>query len=403
MADRRRDAGLAPSGRLGRAVDHGDLYYPMRTRQRLRTKLLAALSAGIGALIAGTASHAAGPISMGAGIAPSNVWRPALGIAGGVRSPSPLAPGSHGAFRPPRSGGLEVNPRPLYAAGSGYWTHTLPLTQNYAIASHAGRIGMIVASVMINGQGPFRFMLDTGATRTVLSSATAAKLALKSTPGNRILVHGVSGVSAVPLVHVASVASGSLQIRDVSAPVLSGPVLDGVDGILGMDGLSGMRLTADFVRDQVLISNSSGESQPALYALHGRFVSQRLLLVQGRINGISTAAVIDTGATHSLGNPALLAALMRGHQPVVYSAKDGVVDATNTDQPGALRRIPALRFGDADINNLQVTFGDYAVFRTWGLQDQPALLLGMDVLGTLADFSIDYRRAELQVMPWPNS
>jgi predicted aspartyl protease len=261
---------------------------------------------------------------------------------------------------------------------------------------------MIVASVMINGKGPFRFMLDTGATRTVLSSATAAKLALQSSPGDQILVRGVSGVTAVPLVHVASVASGSLQISDVSAPVLSGPVLDGVDGILGMDGLSGMRLTADFVRDQVLISNSSGVSQPALYAVRGHFVSQRLLLVQGRINGISTAAVIDTGATKSLGNKALLAALMRGGQPVVYSAKDGVIDATNTAQPGAVRRIAALQLGDAAIDNLQVTFGDYPVFDTWGLHGKPALLLGMDVLGTLADFSIDYRRAELQVMPWPN-
>ena len=56
----------------------------------------------------------------------------------------------------------------------------------------------------------------------------------------------------------------------------------------------------------------------------------------------------------------------------------------------------------AGISNLQLTFGDYGVFKSWGLQDKPALLLGMDVLGSLADFNIDYRRAELQIMPWPN-
>lgn len=334
-------------------------------------------------------------------VAPANVWRPGLGVGGGVRSGGRLPRAGHGAYRP-LYGGLRVDPRRLYAPGSGYWTHTLPSTSSYAIATRAGHVGMIVAAVKINGKGPFRFMLDTGATRTVLSSGTAAKLALNTSPGDQILVRGVSGLTAVPLVHIASVASGAVRISDVSAPVLSGPVLDGVDGILGMDGLSGMRLTADFVRDQVLISDSSGESQPALYAVRGRFVSQRLLLVEGRINGISTAAVIDTGATHSLGNQALLAALVRGHAPIVYSARDGVVDATNTDQPGTIRRISALQFGTADINNLQVTFGDYAVFKTWGLQGKPALLLGMDVLGTLANFSIDYRRAELQVLPWPN-
>jgi predicted aspartyl protease len=262
---------------------------------------------------------------------------------------------------------------------------------------------MIVAAVMINGRGPFRFMLDTGATRTVLASSTVAKLGLPTPASDRIRVRGVNGLTTVPLVHVASVASGTLQIRDLSAPVLSGAVLEGIDGILGMDGLAGKRLTADFVRDQVLISTSSGDEQPALYALHGRFVSQRLLLVQGRINGIATAAVIDTGAAHSLGNEALLAALAHG-QPVAHaSARDGVIDATDTVQAGTARRIPTLQFGTAGINNLQVLFGDYGVFKSWGLQGKPALLLGMDVLGTLAHFSIDYRRAELQVLPWPAS
>ena len=83
------------------------------------------------------------------------------------------------------------------------------------------------------------------------------------------------------------------------------------------------------------------------------------------------------------------------------SAKDGGVDVTDTAQPGTERRIPTLQFGTADINNLQVIFGDYGVFKTWGLQGKPALLLGMDVLGSLAYFSIDYQRAELQMLPWP--
>jgi predicted aspartyl protease len=253
---------------------------------------------------------------------------------------------------------------------------------------------------MINGKGPFRFMLDTGANRTVLASGTVEKLALESSPNDRVLVRGISGLTAVPLVHVASVASGTLQMHDLSAPVMSGPVFEGIDGILGMDGLAGMRLTADFVRDRVVISASSGAPPSALYVLHGRFVSDRLLLVQGRINGIPTAAVIDTGTTRTLGNEALFAALTHAYPAATASAKAGGVDVTDTAQPGTERRIPTLQFGTAGINDLQVTFGDYGVFKTWGLQGKPALLLGMDVLGSLAYFSIDYDRAELQMLPW---
>jgi predicted aspartyl protease len=304
--------------------------------------------------------------------------------------------------------------RALHASGgfaAGYWTHTLPLTPLYAIATHQGRVGMIVTSVMIDGRGPFRFMLDTGATRTVLASATVAKLALKINPADRILVRGVSGLTAVPVVHVNSVVSGALQLHDLVAPVLSGPVFNGLDGILGMDGLAGMKLTADFVRDQVVISPSSAGSaaaaragpaapQPLFTTLQGQFVSQRLLLVRGRIDGVETAAVIDTGATHSLGNAALLARLKHGHSTVLPAARDSVVDATDTIEAGSLQRIASMQLGNTDITNLRVIFGDYPVFKAWGLQDKPALLLGMDVLGSVADFSIDYGRAQIQVLPW---
>jgi predicted aspartyl protease len=351
-------------------------------RLRFRAALLGALSAAATGLLGATSALAAGSVLME------------------VRASAAPVRAAPGAFRP-SSGNLRGIARRFYEPSSSYWTHTLPTTPSYAIATRPGRIGMIVASVMINGNGPFRFLLDTGANRTVLASSTVAKLELESSPDDRVLVRGISGLTAVPLVHVASVASGTLQIHDLSAPVMSGPVFEGIDGILGVDGLADMRLTADFVRDRVIISASSGASPSALNALHGRFVSQRLLLVQGSINGISTAAVIDTGTTRTLGNAALLAALAHAYPAAPASVKDGGVDVTDTAQPGTERRIPTLQFGTADINNLHVIFGDYGVFKAWGLQDKPALLLGMDVLGSLAYFSIDYHRAELEVVPWP--
>jgi len=356
-------------------------------RLRLRTALLVMLTVAatglLGASAAGAWSHASG-----------------VGRSGGASG--------RGGFRSSEAN-LRGIARGFYAPSSSYWTHTLPSSPSYAVATRPGRIGMIVAPVMVNGKGPFRFMLDTGANRTVLASSTAAKLALDSSADDHVLVRGVSGVAPAPIVHVASVASGTLEIHDLSAPVMSGPVFQGIDGILGMDGLAGMRLTADFVRDQVVISASSGAAPSALYALHGRFVSSRLLLVQGRINGISTAAIIDTGTTRTLGNAALLAALSHANRAgantrvTAATAKEEGVDVTNTAEPGAERRIPTLEFGTADITNLQVIFGDYGVFKTWGLEGKPALLLGMDVLGSLAYFSIDYRRAELQMLPWPKA
>jgi len=46
---------------------------------------------------------------------------------------------------------------------------------------------------------------------------------------------------------------------------------------------------------------------------------------------------------------------------------------------------------------VDVTFADLHVFRVWGLADEPAIVLGMDVLGTSRGLLFDYRRGELQV------
>ena len=300
------------------------------------------------------------------------------------------------------SGAMPGPPRPMphprEMGMSGRSVEPFPNAQ-YAIATRPGQIGMIVAPVMLNGQGPFRFMLDTGANRTVLAAPTLAKLNLQPDESAKISVVGVSGTTVVATVHIDTVDSGAMHFRDLTAPVLSGEFMKGLDGILGMDGLKGMTLSADFAQDRVIITNAPTQSF-SRDALTGRFVSQRLLMVEGRINGVRTQAIIDTGAAHTLGNPALLATLAHGGaQPV--KLKGDVIDVTDASQSGTAQRIAEMRMGSQSIRNLTVTFGDYQVFKTWGLEGQPALLLGMDVLGTLADFTVDYRHAQLQVLPWP--
>jgi hypothetical protein len=48
-----------------------------------------------------------------------------------------------------------------------------------------------------------------------------------------------------------------------------------------------------------------------------------------------------------------------------------------------------------------VTFGDLEVFRHWRLDAEPAILLGIDVLGTAAALMVDYRRHEVRPRELP--
>ena len=270
------------------------------------------------------------------------------------------------------------------------------------MSAQLDRIGRIIAPVMINGRGPFRFMLDTGATHTVVAESTLARLELMPAPDTRIAVSGISGSEIAPTVHIDSLDAGDLHFRDLSLPVLAGPVFQGLDGILGMDGFDGMRLSADFLKDRITISRSRGQRPGAAYSIiQVEFLSERLLMVEGHVGRVRVKAIIDTGGTRTIGNRALLVALIERRQNSAQSVQTSVVDATQIWHPGMTGRVPAIRVGESTIGHLDVTFGDFEIFRTWRLQNEPALLIGVDALGTLADLTIDYRRKEVALLPRP--
>jgi len=57
----------------------------------------------------------------------------------------------------------------------------------------------------------------------------------------------------------------------------------------------------------------------------------------------------------------------------------------------------SLILGDVRVRNPAMTFADFEIFKHWKMTKEPALLIGMDVLGLLDTLIIDYRRKELQV------
>src|SRR5690349_5215676 len=64
------------------------------------------------------------------------------------------------------------------------------------------KIGRIWAPVFIDGKGPFRLVLDTGASRSALTSHVAQSLGGTGARPESILVHGVTGSAVVPAIRV---------------------------------------------------------------------------------------------------------------------------------------------------------------------------------------------------------
>lgn len=268
----------------------------------------------------------------------------------------------------------------------------------FASPTRVDRIGRIVAPVTINGQGPFRLLLDTGASHTTVSPELASRLGLPLTEEAALMLNGVTGAEEVPAVTIARLQAGDLVLENVRTPVVRSSVMEGVDGILGVAGLRHERIFVDFRKDRVVISRSRRNAAPAdMLRIPAVNVPGGLLMVIARVGGVRVSAIIDTGGERTLGNPALRQAL-RMRKRLAEPSKSTLVFGTTTEvSSGEVQSIPPITFGNATINQVDAVFGDFHIFKVWHLEETPALLIGMDVLGTVDQLIIDYRAREVYV------
>lgn len=259
----------------------------------------------------------------------------------------------------------------------------------------------IIADVMINGRGPFHFMLDTGATQPVIAAATLVRLGLRADSRRLVRVQGVNAGVLAPEVRLDSFTFGSVRFRKLYLPVLAGPLFDGLDGILGVQGWGGIKLSVSLLDRRCIIAPSPRWAYTPASATAVRLVSRRLPMFSATIGGVQTQVIIDTGASSTLGNMALLAALEKAGALRAHGAAPAVLDVTPVRRKGLIGLIAPLLVGRVAVQPPEVTFDDYQVFERWHLSRRPAMLLGMDALATLATFSIDYGRQQVEVLPRP--
>lgn len=258
------------------------------------------------------------------------------------------------------------------------------------------RLGRVVAPVHVNGRGPYRFIVDTGANRSVVSRALAERLGL-ATIGEGA-VHSVHGVTQAPLVSLDSLTYNDLTMPSAEVPMLNSAMLAGEQGLLGVDGMQGRRLRLDF--DARCIEIVPARRAPTLgrgwTRLRGELRFGHLVVVPGRVDGVRVNVLLDTGSNVSLANRALHNALA---ERVRYArTAEGYARAYTAGDPVVLETAiiaPNLDVGELRITDMLMFVGDFHVFSLWGLDAEPTVLVGMDVLSQARGLAIDYERGSV--------
>jgi hypothetical protein len=168
--------------------------------------------------------------------------------------------------------------------------------------------GRVFVNVRVNGEGPFRFMIDLGASGNGrIDERLAAQLALRSV-GTARNSDGVN-VATVAVVEVAELAFGpivmdNLQLpsRDYNRSARSAPLM----GILGQAFFSDHLLTIDYPNQRLLISEERlVPGDPHVVAYEGA------LRIPLTIGAVETTGGIDTGSSLVMHVPRRYASLVR--------------------------------------------------------------------------------------------
>jgi len=175
-------------------------------------------------------------------------------------------------------------------------------------------------NVLINGQGPFRLVIDTGASMSVLSEQAAVRLGLRPVArgGNG---RGIGGTGTFPLVYglLESISLGGAKIERVPVYLRTlhatpnTPAEERADGYIGLSVLAKYSVTLDYQKQTLTLDRTAPPREAAGQPLASEAATEKSsevpVSIRSTSGGLASAEahlaataqplnfIIDTGAT----------------------------------------------------------------------------------------------------------
>ena len=251
----------------------------------------------------------------------------------------------------------------------------------------------LTVQVRINGSGPYNFIVDSGADSSVVGLRIARGLGLPL--GAPAILHSMTARNIVDRVRVDRLSIGTTSFTGLQLPALREADVGG-DGMIGIDALVQQRLMMDFEKRLIKVEDARipVKHYPGEIVITARRQRGQLILTHVRAAGLPLDAIIDTGSQITIGNLALRDKLIRGNRDKFMTIPvTGVTGATIELQ---LANIAELQLGPVTLRDVPMAFADVPPFALFGLSNEPALLLGTDLLESFRRVSLDFRARKVR-------
>lgn len=263
-----------------------------------------------------------------------------------------------------------------------------------------GPSGHLITPVLLNGTGPFDFVVDTCASASILVAGTPERLGLASAGGAHAAIRGASGNGAAALfrldrIEVDGRARGPLTLASLPAPAAGPPAWAGV---IGVDVLADYVAEFDVpggrfrLLDQATDLTAQGTWTSLPFALN----AARFPVMRGTLDGRPVQVLFDTGARRTVINWAAARQLGLAPGDPSLAVAEPIHGATQQRIAAVKRNFGTIVIGGFAIPAGEITIADLPVFGPLGWADGPAMILGIDRMGAYR-FAVDYPRSRLLV------
>lgn len=254
--------------------------------------------------------------------------------------------------------------------------------------------GWITVPVMVNGEGPYDFIVDSGATLSVVFENLAQKQNFPFVDGEPRRILGLIEANDLPPRYIGRIEMGGRAIDNVVSVVISdwSPPRTTPQGVLGLDFLEQYAVDIDpatrtlklYQGGAPQVVNNRGWSDIRIEPKIFGDGTRPLYVVKARIRGKSYSFILDLGASGTIINyPALRDMLTTRRVTVRSSAtatrKPRVQDLFGNERQSRLVRIQRIKIGGKTWRNIIVSVYNSEVFSELGLGDIPYGLLGADM------------------------
>lgn len=246
--------------------------------------------------------------------------------------------------------------------------------------------------VSIAANGPYNFIIDTGAERTVISRQLANQLKLQ--PGRSVRVTAMANIATVDTAMIPSLSVSRIKTTAIEAPMLEYANLGAV-GMLGIDAIQGHTVTIDFDRNEMTLKPSRRRLQRIDQddvVIRAKNLYGQLIVTDAHYRGKRISVVIDTGSQITVANSAFRKMLKK---PPKQLSSVSLLSATGAWLSAEYGVIDRIEIGGIGFQQVPLAFADAKPFARFDLSNTPAILLGMDSLRMFRKVQIDFSNRQV--------